>query len=149
MKEKKYRTIAFQGMAGAYSDLACRMAYPELETVASVSFDAAFRIVREKVADLAMIPVDNTLAGRVADVHYLILNGELYIIGEHFQLIRHCLLGLPGAKLGELTDVHSHVHAIPQCKQVIEDLQLNRHVVADVHRSSQISLTCPYQPARP
>jgi prephenate dehydratase len=136
MKEKKHRTIAFQGMAGAYSDLACRRAYPELETVPSVSFDAAFRTVREKVADLAMIPVDNTLAGRVADVHYLILNGELYIIGEHFQLIRHCLLGLPGAKLGELTDVHSHVHAIPQCKQVIEDLQLNRHVVADTAKGA-------------
>ena len=69
MKEEKYKTIAFQGMAGAYSDLACRMAYPKLETVPSVSFDAAFRTVREKVADLAMIPVDNTLAGRVADVH--------------------------------------------------------------------------------
>lgn len=136
MKKEKYRTIAFQGMAGAYSDLACRRAYPELETVPSVSFDAAFRTVREKEADLAMIPVDNTLAGRVADVHYLILNGELYIIGEHFQLIRHCLLGLPGAKIEELTDVHSHVHAIPQCKQIIEDLQLDRHVVADTAKGA-------------
>jgi len=136
MKDKKYSTIAFQGMAGAYSDLACRIAYPELETVPSVSFDAAFRAVREKAADLAMIPVDNTLAGRVADVHYLILDGKLYIIGEHFQLIRHCLLGLPGAKLEELTDVHSHVHAIPQCKKIIENLQLNRHVVADTAKGA-------------
>ncbi len=136
MKNRKYTTIAFQGMTGAYSDLACRMAYPELETVPCVSFDAAFRAVRENTADLAMIPVDNTLAGRVADVHHLIPNGELFIIGEHFQLIRHCLLGLPGAQLEGLTDVHSHVHAIPQCKKIIEELQLNRHVVADTAKGA-------------
>ena len=131
-----YKKIAFQGMAGAYSDLACRMAYPELETVPSVSFDAAFRAVRERTADLAMIPVDNTLAGRVADVHNLIPNGELFIIGEHFQLIRHCLLGLPGAKLEKLTDIHSHVHAIPQCKNFIDDNNLTRHVVADTAKGA-------------
>jgi prephenate dehydratase len=136
MTDKKYKKIAFQGMAGAYSDLACRKVYPELETVPSVSFEAAFQAVREKMADLAMIPVDNTLAGRVADVHYLIPRGELHIIGEHFQLIRHCLLGLPGAKLKELTDVHSHVHAIPQCKKIIEKLQLVRHTVADTAKGA-------------
>jgi len=136
MNKKRYLKIAFQGMAGAYSDLACREAYPELETVPSVSFDAAFRAVREGVADLAMIPVDNTLAGRVADVHNLIPNGELFIIGEHFQLIRHCLLGLPGAKIEDLTDVHSHVHAIPQCKNFIDDLGLERHVVADTAKGA-------------
>lgn len=123
-------------MAGAYSDLACRMAYPELKTVPCVSFDAAFRAVREKAADLAMIPVDNTLAGRVADVHNLIPNGELFIIGEHFQLIRHCLLGLPGAKLEKLTDIHSHVHAIPQCKIFIDNNHLERHVVADTAKGA-------------
>jgi prephenate dehydratase len=136
MNDKKYKTIAFQGMAGAYSDLACRKAYPELETVPSVSFEAAFQAVREKKADLAMIPVDNTLAGRVADVHYLIPSGELHIIGEHFQLIRHCLIGLPGAKLEDLTDVHSHVHAIPQCKKIIDELQLVRHTVADTAKGA-------------
>jgi prephenate dehydratase len=136
MTDKKYKKIAFQGMAGAYSDLACRKVYPELETVPSVSFEAAFQAVREKIADLAMIPVDNTLAGRVADVHYLIPSEELHIIGEHFQLIRHCLLGLPGAKLKDLTDVHSHVHAIPQCKKIIEELQLVRHTVADTAKGA-------------
>ncbi len=136
MLNGKYKTITFQGMAGAYSDLACRMAYPELETIPSVSFEAAFRAVQENAADLAMIPVDNTLAGRVADVHHLIPNGDLYICGEHFQKIRHCLLGLPGAKLEELTDVHSHVHALPQCKKIIEDLKLNKHVVADTAKAA-------------
>lgn len=136
MSNQQYETIAFQGMAGAYSDLACRMAYPQLQTVPSVSFDAAFRAVRENKADLAMIPVDNTLAGRVADVHNLIPNGELYIIGEHFQQIRHCLLGLPGSTVEGLTDVHSHVHAIPQCKNFIDKLGLERHVVADTAKGA-------------
>ncbi len=136
MKITHYRTIAFQGMAGAYSDLACRMAYSDLATVPCVSFEAAFRAVREGTADLAMIPVDNTLAGRVADVHHLIPDGDLYICGEHFQRIHHCLLGLPGADLEGLTDVHSHVHALPQCKKIIEDLRLDKHVVADTAKAA-------------
>ena len=131
-----YRKIAFQGMAGAYSDLACREVYPQLETVPCVSFEAAFQAVRERLADLAMIPVDNSLAGRVADVHRLIPHGELHIIGEHFQLIRHCLLGLPGARLEDLTDVHSHVHALPQCNRIIAELNLVRHVVADTAKGA-------------
>lgn len=134
--KQQYRTIAFQGMPGAYSELACHHAYPELETVSCVSFEAAFHAVRNGKADLAIIPVDNSLAGRVADVHNLIPNGELFIVGEHFQLIRHCLLGLPGASLEALTDVHSHVHAIPQCKQFIEHYDLNKHVVADTAKAA-------------
>lgn len=136
MNVDKYNTIAFQGMAGAYSDLACRHAFPELETVPCVSFDAAFRAVREKKADLAMIPVDNSIAGRVADVHRLIPAGELHIIGEHFQPISHCLLGLPGTDKAKLTDVHSHVHAIPQCKEFIDANNLTRHVVADTAKGA-------------
>jgi prephenate dehydratase len=137
MKNQHYKSIAFQGMAGSYSDLACRMVYPELETLPSVSFEAAFLAVRENRADLAMIPVDNTLAGRVADVHHLIPNGELYIIREHFQQIRHCLLGLPGAALTDLTDVHSHVHALPQCRKIIEELGLNKHVGGDTAKAAR------------
>ncbi len=130
------QTIAFQGMPGAYSDLACRQAYPELETVPCVSFDAAFRAVRCHEADLAMIPVDNTLAGRVADVHRLIPDGELFIVAEHFQQIRHCLLGLPGTTLADLTDVHSHVHALPQCRMFLDEHGLDRHVVADTAKGA-------------
>lgn len=136
MTRSNYATIAFQGMPGAYSDLACRMAYPEYTTVPCVSFDAAFQAVRDGEADLAMIPVDNTLAGRVADVHRLIPDGELYIIAEHFLPIRSCLLGLPGAKLEEMTDVHSHVHAIPQCRLFIDRHKLTRHVVADTAKGA-------------
>ena len=136
MNRARYNTIAFQGMAGAYSDLACRKAFPELTTIPCVSFEAAFRAVRDGDADLAMIPVDNSLAGRVADVHSLIPNGELFVISEHFQRIRHCLLGLPGARIQDITDVHSHVHAIPQCKKIIESMKLTSHVVADTAKGA-------------
>ncbi|MCB1720706.1 MAG: prephenate dehydratase, partial [Alphaproteobacteria bacterium] len=81
--------------------------------------------------DLAMIPIDNTIAGRVADVHHLMPNGNLYIIGEHFQPICHALLGIKGAKIEDLKHVHSHVHAIPQCRKIIQRLGLKAHIHAD------------------
>lgn len=129
--KKQYETIAFQGMPGAYSDLACREAHPEFKTLPCVSFDAAFRAVIDDTADLAMIPVDNTLAGRVADVHYLMGQGQLHIIGEHFQPIHHCLLAVPGTELNDIKDVYSHVHVIPQCRAFIRDNNLTSHVCAD------------------
>ena len=133
---KRYKSISFQGMPGAYSDLACRAAYPDLETVSCLSFDEAFRAVKEEKADLAMIPVDNTLAGRVADVHFLMPNSGLHIIAEHFQPVHHCLLGLPGTKKEELTDVYSHVHALPQCRDFIKLHNLTTHVCGDTARGA-------------
>lgn len=128
---QNYKKIAFQGALGAYSDLACRTVFPELETMPCNSFDEAFTAVLEGQADLAMIPVDNTIAGRVADVHHLMQKGELFIIGEHFQPICHALLGVKGSTKEGLEHVHSHVHAIPQCKKVIQELGLQAHVHAD------------------
>lgn len=126
-----YTTIAFQGMPGAYSDLACRTAHPDLETLPCKSFEATFRAVKEKKADLAMIPVDNTIAGRVADVHSLLPESRLHIVGEHFQAISHCLVAIPGAELKKLTDIHSHIHALPQCRKFIQDHNLKSHIAAD------------------
>ncbi len=123
--------IAFQGALGAFSDMSCRAVFPKMETVPCETFEEAFRTVEEGRADLAMIPVDNTLAGRVADVHHLLPAKNLFIIGEHFQPISMCLLGLKGSKVEELTDVHSHVHALPQCRKVIKELGLKPHVHAD------------------
>ena len=85
--------IAFQGEPGAYSHLACNEAYPDLEPVACESFEDAFAAVSEGTAALAMIPIENTLGGRVADMHHLLPEASLYIINEHFQAIQHCLLG--------------------------------------------------------
>jgi len=131
MKKQNHKKIAFQGFLGAYSDMACRAVYPSYETVPCHSFEEAFNAVIHKKTDLAMIPVDNTLAGRVADVHHLIPKGGLYIIGEHFEPIHHALLGIKGAKKADLKHVHSHVHAIPQCKNMIKRLKLKSHVHAD------------------
>jgi len=125
------KKIAFQGMPGAYSDLACRKVFPQLETIPCETFEDAFAAVNKGQADLAMIPVDNTIAGRVADVHHLMPKGELFIIKEHFQPIRHALLGVKGAKTGDLKHIHSHVHAIPQCRKLIKRLGVQAHIHAD------------------
>lgn len=123
--------IAFQGAYGAYSDLACRMVYPDMETVPCNAFEDAFRAVSSGETDLAMIPVDNTLAGRVADVHHLLPDSDLYITGEYFLPIRHSLLGVKGAKIADLECVHSHIHALPQCRKLIKRLGLKGQVHAD------------------
>lgn len=114
-----YHKIAYQGAPGAFSDMAARAMFPELERLPCPSFDAAFAAVADGVADLAMIPIDNTLAGRVADVHHLLAHRDLHIIGEWFQPIEMCLIGVPGAKLADVRDVYSHIHAIPQCRHFI------------------------------
>jgi prephenate dehydratase len=123
--------IAFQGFPGAYSDMACREVFPGRETLPCETFGDAFTALSEGQAALAMIPVDNTLAGRVADVHHLMPKSGLYIVGEHFLRVEHALLGLPGAKISDLKHVHSHIHALPQCRKVIKELGLKPHVHAD------------------
>lgn len=128
---KKYKSIAFQGALGAFSDLSCRTVFPDLKTVPCNSFDDAFAATISGETDLAMIPVDNTIAGRVADVHHLLGAGELFIIGEHFQPVEFCLLGVKGAKKEDLKHVYSHVHALPQCRTITKELGLQAHVYAD------------------
>lgn len=128
---REYRSIAFQGAHGAYSDMSCRAVFPDLETLPCDSFDEAFRAVIDGRSDLAMIPVDNTIAGRVADVHHLMPQGDLFIIGEHFQPVNHMLLGVKGAKIEDIKHVHSHVHAIPQCRKFLKTLDAKAYVHAD------------------
>ncbi len=125
------RTIAFQGSPGAYSDLACRTSRPELETLPCRSFDDAFAAVRDGLAALAMIPIENSVAGRVADIHHLLPNSGLHIIGEHFQRVNHHLLGIKGARVEQLTHVHSHIHALNQCRTLIRELRLEPVVRLD------------------
>lgn len=137
MDLKNIKKIAFQGAKGAFSDLACRTVFPTLETIPCNAFDDAFSAVNENKADLAMIPIDNTIAGRVADVHHLMPEGNLFIIGEHFQPIRHALLGVKGSSLDSIKHVHSHVHALPQCKKFIQSKKLTPHVHADTAGAAQ------------
>src|SRR5579864_2489407 len=98
-------TIAFQGAPGAYSDLACRHVFPGMTTLPCVAFEDAFAAVSEGRAALAMIPIENSLAGRVADVHHLMPDSGLYIVAEHFDPVHHHLLALPGASLDQVRTV--------------------------------------------
>jgi prephenate dehydratase len=124
-------TIAFQGAPGAYSDLACRTAQPGMITLPCATFEEAFAAVRDGRALLAMIPIDNSVAGRVADIHHLLPESGLHIVGEHFQKVVHHLLAPKGATIAGLKTVHSHVHALPQCRKLIAELGLKAIVHGD------------------
>jgi prephenate dehydratase len=123
--------ISFQGEPGANSHIAAREAYPELEPLPCASFEDAFAAVGEGHARYAMIPVENSLFGRVADVHHLIPESGLFIIGERFVPIRHQLLGLKGATLAGLTHVRSHPQALGQCRKMLRDLGVAAVKTAD------------------
>ncbi|HZT88563.1 MAG TPA: prephenate dehydratase [Stellaceae bacterium] len=125
------RPIAFQGAPGAYSDLACRRVFPEMTTLPCAAFEDAFAAVRDGRAALAMIPIENSVAGRVADIHHLMPDSGLHIIGEHFERVNHFLLGVPGATLDSVRIVRSHVHALSQCRILIRELGLTPVVAAD------------------
>ena len=122
-------TIAFQGAFGANSDLACRAVFPKSKTLPCIGFDDAFEAIVEGRADLAMIPVENSVAGRVADVHHLLPQGGLHIIGEHYQPIEHHLLAVRGAKLKDIKRAESHVHALAQCQKWLK----RHHIYSVVH----------------
>ena len=115
-------TIAFQGQFGAFSDLACREVFPDMQTYPCVTFEDTFSCVREGNAKLAMIPIENSTTGRVADIHRLLPQGGLYIVGEHYQPITHHLLGIPGTQLHQLRQVYSHVQALEQCWENLRQL---------------------------
>ncbi|MFA7638461.1 MAG: prephenate dehydratase [Parvibaculum sp.] len=125
------KTIAFQGEAGANSHIACREAFPDMMSLPCDTFEDVFAAVSEGRARLGMIAIENSLAGRVADVHHLIPGSGLYIVGEHFLPVRHQLLGLKGTKIEDIKTVHSHVHALGQCRRVIRELGLKAVVAAD------------------
>ncbi len=124
-------TIAFQGAAGAYSDLACREAYPDMTPLPCASFETTFEAVSDGAAALAMIPIENSVAGRVADIHHLLPQSGLHIVAEHFQRVNHHLLVSPGATIDGLKTVHSHIHALSQCRDLIRDLGLAVTIHAD------------------
>ncbi|HEX9448549.1 MAG TPA: prephenate dehydratase [Dongiaceae bacterium] len=128
--------IAFQGLPGAYSDLACRAAFPAMMTMPCASFEDAFAAVRTGAARLAMIPIENSLAGRVADIHHLMPESGLHIVGEYFQRVNHHLLAPRGASLAGLKTVASHVQALSQCRNVIRELGLTPIVSADTAGSA-------------
>lgn len=130
--------IAFQGSPGAYSDLACRTAYPGMETLPCQTFEAAIDAVRSGEAQLAMLPTENSLAGRVPDMHALLPDSGLSIIAEHFQRVEHCLLAPPGATLEGICQIHSHAVALGQVRALIRELGAQAVVEADTAGSAEL-----------
>jgi prephenate dehydratase len=115
------KRIAYQGEPGSNSHQVCVQHYPDLEAVPCASFEDVFAAVEGGDADLAMIPIDNSLAGRVADIHHFLPTSSLHIVAEHFLRIRFHLMGLPGTSIDDIRTVHSHVHALGQCRKIIRE----------------------------
>jgi prephenate dehydratase len=130
--------ISFQGVPGAYSDLACRNAYPAMTTLPCPSFEAAIDAVREGRASLGMLPCENSLAGRVSDIHHLLPESGLYIIGEQFQRVEHCLLGIKDAAIADIKRAHSHSVALGQVRRILAELNLTAVVEADTAGAAQL-----------
>ncbi len=123
--------IAFQGEFGAYSHMACRAKFPDMDVLPCPSFEDALASVTKDWAKLAMIPIENSTAGRVADIHHLLPDSGLYIIGEHFETIRHCLLAHKGTALSDIKAVKSHVQALGQCRKALRSMDLTPLPFAD------------------
>ncbi|MGF1649622.1 MAG: prephenate dehydratase [Hyphomicrobiaceae bacterium] len=133
MPKTQFQTgrISYQGEPGANSHVACLEAFPRLDPIPCPTFEDALAAVRDGEAKYAMIPIENTLAGRVADVHHLLPEADLYIVGEHFLRIKTQLMAIPGAKLDTIRDVYSHVHALGQCRRILRQLGARGHVAGD------------------
>ncbi len=129
--------IAYQGEPGANSHIACVENFPEAEPLPCATFEDAFAALNDGAAELGMIPIENSIAGRVADIHNLLPASNLHIIGETFLPIRFQLLALPGASLSGLRSVHSHVHALGQCRKIIRELGLTPVIAGDTAGSAR------------
>ena len=132
------KPIAFQGRHGAYSDLACRAAFPGRPTLACDSFEQAIEAVHTGTAAFAMLPCENSLVGRVPDIHALLPASGLSIVGEHFQRVEHCLLVVPGAGASDLRRVHSHAVALGQVRRMVADMGLQAVIEADTAGAAQL-----------
>jgi prephenate dehydratase len=117
--------------------LAISQAYPDAEAVPCATFEDAFAALSAGEADLGMIPIENSVAGRVADIHHLMPESKLHIVAEYFMPVQHQLLGIKDAKLGDIKTVESHVHALGQCRKIIRKLGIRPIVAADTAGSAR------------
>lgn len=131
------KVISFQGEPGANSHIACAEVFPDWQVLPCPTFEDAFAAVKDGQAGLAMIPIENSIAGRVADIHHLLPTSGLHIIGEHFLPIHFQLMAIPEANLGTIKSVHSHVHALGQCRKIIRKLGLKAQVAGDTAGSAR------------
>jgi prephenate dehydratase len=129
--------IAYQGEPGANSHIACQDVYPDWKPLPCATFEDAFAAIADGTAGLGMIPIDNTIAGRVADIHHLLPTSGLHVVGEYFLPIHFQLAAPKGATLATVKTVHSHVHALGQCRRIIRKLGLKAVVAADTAGSAR------------
>ncbi|MBQ8105508.1 MULTISPECIES: prephenate dehydratase [unclassified Afipia] len=134
----KSMKIAFQGEPGANSHIAIQEAFPDATPLPCATFEDALAAISSGEASLGMIPIENTLAGRVADIHHLLPQSGLFIVGEWFLPIRHQLMGPRGAKLSDIKTVESHVHAIGQCRNIIRKLGIKPIVASDTAGAARL-----------
>ncbi|WOR14946.1 prephenate dehydratase [Hyphomonas sp. FCG-A18] len=125
------KVIAYQGERGANSHIACKDVYPDFEAMPCRTFEDVFAAVESGEAQLAMIPVENTIAGRVGDIHHLLPGSSLHMIGEHFMRIKFQLMALPGTKIDEIEQAYSHVMALGQCRNFLRDRNITAVTAAD------------------
>ena len=131
------KLIAYQGEPGANSDIACRDVFPDWTPLPCASFEDAFAAIIDGTAELGMIPIENSIAGRVADIHHFLPKSGLHIIGEYFLPIHFQLLAVPGTKIEEIKSVHSHVHALGQCRKIIRKLGIKPVIAGDTAGSAR------------
>jgi prephenate dehydratase len=131
------KMIAFQGEPGANSHIAAQEVHPDWKLLPCATFEDAFAAVSEGAAGLGMIPIENSIAGRVADIHHLLPTSGLHIVGEHFLPIHFQLMATPDANLGTIKTVHSHAHALGQCRKIIRKLGLKSVVAGDTAGSAR------------
>ena len=129
--------VAFQGEKGAYSHLACLEVCPNADAIACSTFEEAFKLAQHNSEYKIVIPIENSLAGRVADIHYLIPKYKLQIHAEHFQKVTHNLLGIKGSKIKDIKTVRSHLQAIGQCSNMISENKLKPIISADTAGSAK------------
>ena len=134
----KTNRISFQGESGANSDMACQNMFPSMEPLPCPTFEDAFNALETGKAELAMIPIENTIAGRVADIHHLLPTSKLQIIGEYFLPIRFQLMVIPGTKMEAIKSVHSHVHALGQCRKIIRKHRWKAVVEGDTAGAARV-----------
>ena len=127
MKKK----IAYQGRPGAYSHLVCIKAFPDHEPVPCESFEEVFEKTESLITDISLIPIENSQAGRVADIHNLLPMSNLVITGEYFHKVSHHLLGYRGSSLHTIKTAESHLHALAQCKDFLINNKIKAIVSAD------------------
>jgi prephenate dehydratase len=129
--------VSYQGEPGANSHIAVNQIYPDAEALPCPTFEDALAAVKSGEARYGMIPIENSIAGRVADIHHLLPNSGLSIVGEHFLPIRFQLMSIKGARLKDVTDIYSHVHALGQCRKIIRKMGVRPHVAGDTAGSAR------------